>query len=178
MRPPVSLASFVAIAVVQTSFFASLPGPLAHTPLVLATGVYLVQHADEWQGAVWIVGFGAFLDLFAIPSFPAETFSYAVAAAAAYLLSRHLLSNRSWYGLVACGAGSALALHAARFLVLSVLSVRMPDRIPWDALGASAAWNAILSVAVLTAYFVFSKRIRSALSSRFLLAKRSRTPTV
>lgn len=158
-----SLTAFLVLAVLQTSLFASLPGWLAYTPLVFAAGVYLVQHVGERAGAYWIAGFGLFLDALAIPSFPFETISYAAAAATAYVSARQVFSNRSWYGLVACGACSVVALAGARGLLLAGLSLKHPERVSWDAFASTLLWDAVLMTALVSVLFGFARHIRSVL---------------
>ncbi|OGL95159.1 hypothetical protein A2348_02445 [Candidatus Uhrbacteria bacterium RIFOXYB12_FULL_58_10] len=159
---------FLALAIIQTSFFASLPGLLAYTPLVAASGVYLVQHVGERYGAFWIASFGVFLDILSIPSFPLETFPYVTAGLAAYLSARHLFSNRSWYGLIACGAFTLLSLGLVRAFILVAISLRHPETVSWMAFWDTLLWNAVLSTVLLTAFFGFAGRIRSFLRTGFL----------
>ena len=162
---------FLLLAVVQTSFFSSLPGLLAYAPLVLACGVYLRQHVQERSGALWIVGFGIFLDLLAIPSFPFETISYAAAAAVASLTAGRVFSNRSWYGLLACGASSVVALGMSRAVVLSIVSLRRPELVSWAAFGETFLWNMALLPVLLSLCFAFAGQIRSFLRTTFMISR-------
>lgn len=165
------LALFLLLVVAQTSFFASLPGLLAYTPLVLAGGVYLLQHVGERSGALWILWLGIFLDVLAIPSFPLESLSYAAAAAVAYLSAQRVFSNRSWYGLAACGILSVLTLSAVRALTLGVILVQRPERVSWTAYFDTLLWNLVLMVVLLTLFFSFAGHIRGFLKSTFMVSK-------
>lgn len=162
---------FLLLAVVQTSFFASLPGLLAYAPLVVACGVYLRQHVQERSGALWIAGFGIFLDLLPIPSFPFETVSYAAAAVVATLTAGRVFSNRSWYGLLACGASSVAALGAARAVVLGIVSLRRPELVSWTAFGETFLWNMLLLPVLLSLCFAFAGQIRSFLRTTFMISR-------
>jgi rod shape-determining protein MreD len=162
---------FLLLAVVQTSFFSSLPGLLAYAPLVLACGVYLRQHVQERSGVLWIAGFGMFLDLLAIPSFPFESVSYAAAAVIATLTAGHVFSNRSWYGLLACGASSMAALGLTRAVVLGIVSLRHPERVSWAAFGETFFWNMVLLPILLSLCFAFAGQIRSFLRTTFMISR-------
>lgn len=162
---------FLLLAVIQTSFFSSLPGLLAYAPIVVACGVYLRQHVQERSGALWIAGFGIFLDALAIPSFPFETVSYAVAAMVAALTSERVFSNRSWYGLLACGGSSVAALGLTRAVVLWIVSLRHPERVSWAAFGETFLWNMILLPVILSLCFMFAGQIRSFLRTAFMVSR-------
>jgi hypothetical protein len=162
---------FLSLAAIQTSFIASLPGWLAFTPLVVAAGVYMVQYEGQAAGAVWIMVFGLFLEIMSIPSFPWETFSYLVGAAICYFSARHVFSNRSWYGLAACGVAVVLGMHLVRAAVLAVVSLRQPEGAPWNAFADSLVWNALLMVGLLTVLFIFGRPLRHALRRAFLVSR-------
>lgn len=171
MRPAAAFFLFLALAILQTSFFASLPGLLAYTPLVIAAGVYLVQHAGERAGAFWIAGFGLFLDILALSSFPGETVSYAAAGVAAFLSAQHLFSNRSWYGLIACGASAVISLNVVRAVVLAAVALRHPERVSWAAFGDTLLWNLVLVALLLSLLFTFAKQIRGVLRAGFMVSR-------
>lgn len=162
---------FLLLAVIQTSFFASLPGLLAYVPLVVACGVYLRQHVQERSGALWIAGFGIFLDVLAIPSFPFETVSYGAAAIVASLTAGRVFSNRSWYGLLACGASSVAALTMTRAIVLLIIGLRLPERVSWVAVGDTLLWNMILLPVILSLCFAFAGQIRSFLRTTVMVSR-------
>jgi len=162
---------FLLLAVLQTSFFASLPGLLAYAPLVVACGVYLRQHVQERSGTLWIAGFGVFLDILAIPSFPFETISYAVAAVVTALTAGRVFSNRSWYGLLACGASTVAALGITRAIVLSIVSLRRPELVSWDAFGETFLWSMVLLPVLLSLCFAFAGHIRSFLRTTFMISR-------
>lgn len=171
MRPSVSILAFLALAILQTSFFSSLPGALSYTPLVLAAGIYFVQHVGERSGAYWIAGFGAFLDFFVIPSFPLEVVAHVAAAAVLGVSARQIFSNRSWYGLVACGTVTALSLGATRAGILVLVSLRHPERVSWPLLWDASVWTLVLTVLQLTLLFGLTRRIRSILTVRWMRAE-------
>lgn len=171
MRPAAAFLLFLALAILQTSFFASLPGLLAYTPLVIAAGVYLVQHGGERAGAFWIAGFGLFLDILSLASFPLETASYAAAGIAAYVSAQHLFSNRSWYGLIACGTSAVLSLNAVRAAILAAVALRHPERVSWAAFGDTLLWNLILVAMLLTVFFAFAKQIRTFMRVGFMVSR-------
>jgi len=171
MRPTAAIALFLAFSILQTGFFASLTGILAYTPLVVAIGIYLMQHAGERTGPFWIAGFGMFLDLLAIPSFPFETASYAAAGIVAYLSARHLFSNRSWYGLIACGMLSMLSLGAVRALVILGISLRHPERVSWITFGDTLIWNLILITLLLSVLFALARQIRAFLRLGYVVSR-------
>jgi len=161
----VNLLFFLAALSVQIGFIASLPGFLSYAPLVFSVGVFLIQHIGSRSGVYWIVGFGLVLDALSLSAFPAEVLSYAAAAAVAYASARYLFSNRSWYGLIACGAASVLSMGVVRAAILGTVLLRHPERVSWGAFGGSVVWNLLLTAVLLTILFLTSKRLRT----RFLL---------
>lgn len=154
---------FLSLAILQTSLIASLPGLFAYTPIVLAAGVFLSQQAGLVVGAVWISSFGVFTDLFAVPSFPFETAAYIMAGLSTHALAQNLFSNRSWYGLMACGTMVLASLYAVRAVTIGIISLRTPDQVSWDAFGVSFAWNAILLLFLLSICFAFARRLKKFL---------------
>lgn len=162
---------FLLLAIVQTSFFASMPGLVAYAPIVLAAGIYLRQHVQEASGSVWIGAFGLFLDVLSIPSFPFETVSYGMAAIVVALTARHVFSNRSWYGMLACGGTTLVALNVARACVLGIVSLRHPERVSWIAFFDAFLWNAVLLFLLLAVFFSFAGQIRSFLKTAFMISR-------
>ncbi len=163
---------FLTLALVQTSFFASLPSPLSLTPLVFAGGVYALQHLGAKDGAWWLVGIGLFLDLFRIGTMPGETVAYALAALAAIWLSGHVFSNRSLYGMIGCAFLSLSVLHLARAGILALVNLSDPSVVPWSLFLSFAAWQYVLVGALMVILFSLSKRMKKALKRVLILPSR------
>lgn len=174
-RPIALILAFLTLSVIQTSFFASLPSPISYFPLVLAAGIYLRQHAQERFGTELIAGFGIFLDAVAVSEFPLETVTYGVAATVAAVTSLHVFSNRSWYGLLACGGATLVALNATRAVLLAVLSLRHPEAVSFAAYGHTLLWNGVFLLVALTLAFSFARQIRAVLRTTVLVSRRTET---
>lgn len=165
------LALFLGLAIVQTSFFASLPGTLAYTPFVLSSGVYLVQHVGQRFGAYAVAGIGLWVSLLGIAVFPAEWFATAAAGVVAYASARHVFSNRSWYGLLACGCLTVAAWAAAQALALAMAEFRHPEAVSWSAFLSAAGATFLLNALLLSAFFAAAKPIQGFLTAAFLLSR-------
>ncbi|NBS41542.1 hypothetical protein EBS80_02685 [bacterium] len=165
------LALFLCLAILQTSFFASLPGVLAYTPFVLASGIYLAQHVGQRFGAYVVAGIGLWVSLLGISTFPAEWVASAAAGATAYLSARHIFSNRSWYGLTACGALTVAAWGGTQAVLLGLTEFRHPEAVSWQAFFAALCATFVLNEILLTVFFSAAKPIREFLGAAFLVSR-------
>ncbi len=99
----VSGCFFLAAFVFETSFLVSLPLFFSLSPFVFACGVYLIQHHGLLDGFFWILFYGLFIQLFHLHVSPFPLIGYATAAAVCLFTARQVFSNRSLYGVIACG---------------------------------------------------------------------------
>lgn len=162
-RLAVSGALCAALFLAERSFVASLPEPWMRLPLVLCVGVYLVQHLSLRDGAAWIALAGAFSDAFALTPAPTGTLAGLAAAFASVALSRRAFTNRSLWGILACG-GTALLVHAA-VLSLALFAFFPAQRAAgWAAPLEGLPWALALGSALLWALFRLARRVRRLLS--------------
>lgn len=169
------IASFLiwlALVLFQTSFVASLPSPLSLAPIVFAVGIYVLQHLGAKDGAWWVFGVGAFLDLYRIGTMPAESVAYAFAAGVAVWSAARLFSNRSLYGVIGCAFLSLGTLHLAHAAILYGLNVTDAAHAPWAALVHLVAWQYAETLGLIALLFSFSKRTRQLLRRALILPSR------
>ncbi|OGL66471.1 hypothetical protein A2856_02150 [Candidatus Uhrbacteria bacterium RIFCSPHIGHO2_01_FULL_63_20] len=155
---------FLALFLAERAFIASLPAPFAAAPLVLAAGVYAVQHLSLPDGVAWILLGGIASDALALTPFPYATASSVAASACAVSLSRSVFTNRSIYGILACGSAAIVAKALAGASVLAVLGLGGPGS-GWFSPIAELPLALALGVLSLALLFRFAKRIRRMLSS-------------
>ena len=160
---------FFLLALLETGFVASLPLPLRLLPLLIAFGVYLLQHHLSLIGAWWIVGEGLVLDFLHVGSVPVETIPFALGALAGLLASRHVFTNRSFYGLL----GSAAVVWSVIGLARGVESflVRLSAGGALETAVRLREWGIglfllLMAVALL---FSFASRLRRTLARFFLI---------
>lgn len=159
----VSGALGAALFLLERSLVASLPDPLMRLPLVLCAGTYLVQHLLLLDGAAWIILAGALSDAFALTPAPAGTLAGAAAAFAAVMLSRRAFTNRSLWGILACGAG-AMGAHAAVLAAALAALGSFEAGTGWAAPLAGLPWALVLGSALLWTLFRLARRVRRLLS--------------
>ncbi|MFC1788085.1 rod shape-determining protein MreD [Patescibacteria group bacterium] len=166
---------FVILAIIQISFLHSLPWAFSATPLVFAFSTYLIQHRSLTLGIWWIIIFGFCLDLIKIGITPHEIISYTLGAIVAYSSARRLFSNRSFYGILACGIISYMTLIVSEIIILSIYSLTSLTHISWTNFTEYAVWSSSMLIVVLMILFVFAAKIRRLLFRSFILSKTQET---
>lgn len=163
-----SAAIATLLFLVERSLFGALPDPFPRTPLVLACGTYLVQHLDLRDGAAWIILSGLLSDVIGLTA-PGAVLAGAVAAATCLTLSRSVFTNRSLYGIVACGACTmiAWAVTYASLLAIQGALAHAPSGWADPILGLPS--TLVLGTVILAFLFRLAKRLRGALSSAIML---------
>jgi hypothetical protein len=97
------------------------------------------------------------VDLFAIHFTPADSIAYAVAMLALLALLRKFFTNRSLYGILACGLTVLFIKDVASFAIttcVQLFDARVPS-VEWSVF----AWEAVFAVVLLGVCFTFAKRI-------------------
>ncbi|MBU0646155.1 hypothetical protein KJ611_01595 [Patescibacteria group bacterium] len=172
IRLAVFTLAFLGLAIIQNSFFASLPGVLPLWPLILAVGVYLLQHQSLTAGAWLIAANGLFLDLFHLQMVPAETISYLLTALAAAYSAKHVFSNRSLYGVLACGSATFGVLKLSQMAILGLVWLREAEQVDWTVFSRETFWSGILLMIGLLLLFPFAVRIKKLLHKSFFVSQR------
>ena len=106
MRVVVSTILFLIVFLIETSFISSLPSIFSTIPLVFALSVYLIQHQGISDGVAWMIGYGFLIDLMHLSDISFSTIPITVAVIVAVITAKHLFSNRSFYGVLACAISS------------------------------------------------------------------------
>lgn len=173
IRTLVSTLIALALFLVERSFVAALPEPLSRIPLTLSAGVYLVQHLSLLDGAAWIVVAGVASDLLALTPMGTGTFAATCAALAATALSLRVFTNRSLWGILACGAAAATVHALASAAGLAVAGSFGPSLSGSLAPLLALPWTVLLALAVLSLFFRMARRLRALLTSALRVNRES-----
>ncbi len=144
---------FLCLALLETSFFASLPGVLRLLPITFAVGVYLVQSRGWWPGAWLIAAMGAFLDFAGIAPVPLQTIAYGIAALVIFFSARSLFSNRSLFGILACGTLGWIAHGLVQTTVWLIQNLTDPARPTVGAYARVFGWQFLLLMCFFVVLF-------------------------
>jgi len=161
------LAAFLTLFTLEVSFIHALPTPLDRMPLVITGVVFLYLYVDFPAVLWWLIFHGILLQVFALSFTPFQLIAYIAAAAVTVLASRHVFSNRSFYGVA-----STTALAVATILFVEItLSLggsffgQIP--VPFGTLLHVRLWGIVLSALALLLLFPLSTKLRGALHSLF-----------
>jgi uncharacterized membrane protein len=112
------------------------------------------------DGFVWIVVFGFLLQLLHISIFPFPALGFMIAGIVSLLSARHVFSNRSLYGIIACALTGFLALMITEFGVLLAQSLTSSVDQDWSVLFLIYGYRAALLIAVVIILYTLAKPIR------------------
>ncbi len=153
---------FVLLSMCELGFVSALPFPVDRLPLVLVASVFLFQSLDVRPAAWWMVLHGVFLDLLQTSSIRFEIVPHAVAALVLVLASRHLFSNRSFWGVLGTFALSLFALSCTEIL-LSIFQALFEDfSLSFDVLVAMRLWGLGLGTLLLLIFFPLTELLTRA----------------
>jgi len=159
MRIIIATLLLIALATIETSFIASLPGILALIPLVLVASVYFIQHRGSTIGIWWLAGYGLYLDVMGIGYVSGETIIYLAVGVLAYLVSQRTFSNRSLYGVLGCGLFAIITSAVLHLGVQTIITVSSKSNILWAEAGIFYAWQTVLLLVTLFLIFGLSSRL-------------------
>ena len=171
----VSSILFLILFFVETGLISALQAPLATTPLVFASAVYLIQHQGARSAAWWLPIYGSFLGLLHISVAPFEFLSYSAVSFITVFSARHIFSNRSFYGVCACLLTSylSLAILQSAFLFLhTTITHRLVD---WSVFLQFHTERILMLLLMILVLFPLAKRIRQLLVKTFLVPMRQQT---
>ena len=169
LRIIISASMALALFLVERSFFGTLPDPFPRTPLALACGVYLLQHLDLRDGAAWIVVAGALGDVIGLTPVPTGTVAAMAAAACCLALSRSVFTNRSLYGILACGACTVAVQSSVQAVVLALIGAARHAPSGWTGPLRGLPAALLMTAIILTILFRLAKGIRQGLSNTVML---------
>jgi hypothetical protein len=177
IRWTVLVGLFVLLSTVELSFISALSPTLRTIPFLFAVSITLLQHHGVRAGAWYVAAFGVLLDAFGLSvAFPMAPGAM-LAALAADRFSRAVFSNRSYYGLIGCGASAFGIQTLWQALVLLARSAFLRETVRWTVV-ATDTLSAFLWLGVwLTILFFAAGGIRRLLGSAFLLPSERRTLT-
>lgn len=141
----------------ELGFISALPFPVDRLPFVLVVCVFLFQSLDVRPSAWWVVLHGLFLDLLQTSSVRLEILSYALAAVVLVLASRHLFSNRSFWGISGTFTLSLLALTCMEVLISVFQSIFQDFSLSFNALVILRLWGLGLGMILLLCLFPVSE---------------------
>ncbi|MBI4438039.1 hypothetical protein HY631_03770 [Candidatus Uhrbacteria bacterium] len=148
---------FLLLTSLELGFVFALPFPIDRTPLVLAISVFVFQALDVRLSAWWVVFHGMMLDILRISFVPFEVVSYALAALVLVLVSQHLFSNRSFWGILGTLTLSLIALTCAQIFFAVVESLFGAWAPSLQDLLSLRAWGWGLSTVLLLFLFPLSQ---------------------
>ncbi len=160
-RALVMILLFGGLLILELGFLSSLPAFFPFLPLIFAGSLYLVQHHGITEAAWWMPGLGLVLDYLHLGNVPGETIIYAAAALITVASSRHFFSNRSLYGILACGVLSFLVMATGEGVLFGWAALRgvspfsLSDIVRYDLMVLLAL------LLILTFLFFLAGRIRS-----------------
>lgn len=149
----------------ETSFLSSLPFIFSFTPFVFAFGVYLLQHQGFVDGFVWILIYGFFLQVLHLSTSPLPIMSFFIGAVIGLFSARHLFSNRSLYGVVACALTGYLMIIFTEFIIVFSSSLIGPVDPVWSSFFLSHVYRVIMLVVVIIILYLLARPIHLLLRS-------------
>lgn len=152
-RVAISVAVFALLASLELAFVSSLPWPLNVAPLVFAASVYVAQHRGLVLDVWWMPAYGLLLDVLGLNRAPLSVLALGISAVVVAYLSRAHLSNRSLYGVLACGAAGYAVFAGIQGLTLLVSSFFSDLPSDWSAWATASAFQGILALVILFLFF-------------------------
>ena len=166
---------FMVILMIQVSFIHSLPTFLSIIPIMFALSVYLVQHQQLQSGALWLIVYGMYLDMFGLGEVPFITLAFTAAAIVCVILSRRLFTNRSIYGVLGNGLITATSFITVVIGIRFLQDLRVASFLDWNTLLNQELIFLGLLLLVLIGLFQSAGLIRFILIKSFLLSPKQQT---
>lgn len=161
IRFGISMALFLLAFITETSFFASLPSVFATVPLVFAIGVYLIQHQGRMAGLIWILSYGLLVQTLHTSTYPLPLVAYGAGGFTSLIAAKHLFSNRSLYGVVACAWVGFASFVITQACILFVAGLGESSSIPWSVFWIVQSQGFLVLTATMTVIFLVSSFFRS-----------------
>lgn len=151
---------FFLLLTVEMAFLHSLPFPFSFLPFILIFTVYFYQYIGLKRAAWWLLFEGLFIDLFDLSSIKYQVLCYAVAAVAMTLVSTHVFTNRSFYGMAGTTLSTILVLFASLFLFGGIGSLFGTSVLNVSMLGTELLWTLLMNLLFVFLFFPFAKRFK------------------
>ncbi|MBI2475107.1 hypothetical protein HYV69_01645 [Candidatus Uhrbacteria bacterium] len=159
MRVAVSTILFLIVFLIEISFISSLPSVFSTIPLIFALSVYLIQHQGVTDGIVWMIGYGFLIDLMHLSSTRFSTIPAIAASIVAAISAKHLFSNRSFYGVIACAVSSYLT-----YIIFEIFLTRAE----WSIFFQTHAERLGMLIVVVVIFFSLAPSIRRIVQVMFI----------
>ncbi|NQV89759.1 MAG: hypothetical protein HQ488_05525 [Parcubacteria group bacterium] len=161
------LVAFLALFTLEISFVYSLPAPLDRLPIMIIGVVFLYLYAGFPNVIWWMVFHGILLDTFSLSFVPLHWAAYMVAAVITTLASKHIFSNRSFYGVAATTSMAIGAMLVMEILLSTGGSlVGLSPQFSGTIISVRV-WGMGLSIIFLIMLFPFSTKIKTTLQWLF-----------
>lgn len=157
------LAIFLALFSIETSFIYSLPSPVDRIPLVITAVVFLYLYVGFPNVLWWMVFHGILLDTFSLSFVPFHWLAYVAAAVVTLLASRHVFSNRSFYGVAATTTIAIATLMIMEVLLATLGSVFGSSQQFFGAIVSVRLWGMGLGALLLLLIFPVAPKLKSTL---------------
>ena len=170
MRWVFTIGLFILLFLIETSFVSGLPLPYRLSPLVFASSIYFVQHQGYSLAVWWLVLHGLLLDILHIGATNVDTIGYVIAGFASLQLSKHIFTNRSFYGVLMNGILSFFVLVATLTMIMFIASFFGSD-IQWLSHVQEYGWRFLLLIGLIIILYPFASHIRTFMTHTFLLSQ-------
>lgn len=164
----------IVLSTIETSFFSSFYSFFSLTPFVFLVSVYLLQHHNISSAVIWMIVHGIILDMTQMGTIPFLTIVYTITALVAFISSKRIFSNRSFYGVFACTLTSFFTLIFVQMIIVWIRSFgerKFLDMYLWKDLELQL----VLVIIFMPILFSFAKYIKAILEKSLLIPKAKRT---
>lgn len=161
------LAAFLTLFTLEVSFIHALPVPFDRMPLMLTSVVFLYLYVGFPAVLWWLIFHGILLQVFVLDFAPFHLLAYIAAAIVTVLASKHVFSNRSFYGVASTTALAIVTVLLVEILLSVIGTFFGQVSVPFGILLHVRLWGIALSALVLLLLFPLSTKLRGALHSLF-----------
>jgi hypothetical protein len=112
------------------------------------------------RAAWWLLFEGLFIDLFELSSIKYQVLCYAVAAIAMALVSTHVFTNRSFYGMAGTTLSTIFVLYTCLFLSGAMGSLFGTSVVNMGMLGSEFLWTLFMNILFVFLFFPFAQRFK------------------
>ncbi len=161
------LLAFLTLFTIEVSFIYALPTPLDRLPIMIIAVVFLYLYAGFKDVIWWMVFHGILLGTFSVSFVPLHWVAYIVVATVTTLASKHIFSNRSFYGVAATTSIAIATLMVMEILLSSIGLVVGSSSQFFGTILSVRLWGMGLSIVFLLMLFPFSTKIKTTLQWLF-----------
>jgi hypothetical protein len=152
---------FITVLILLTSIelalVSSLPFPFSTVPVVIIVSVLYLQTYQTPYAVIWIMLFGLILDLLQLHILPFATLAYGLSAGCAFIMSRSLFSNRSFYGVLGATISVLVILSVLEFVTLFIMQLVSTPIISVESYLSYVFWRIVTATIFLLILFPINR---------------------